>query len=153
MGKGPGFYMKIDSKDIEKLGVRLRSTLDTAVDGAKDPMTQHARFVMGRASFRTPLWTGALMDSAFTEQPKVEQVGGDEALRIRFGYASPETDRINPETGKKVSEYVIEVHEEPWAERDTGTPWFLQVPFEELAERYFTTLRQGVKDAFRYLRR
>jgi len=108
----PFISMKFNEASLAKLRANLIQLDLNTKQGAKKAVTTVARNIMAQSQSEVPRDTETLRNTSYIEEPKVS----GNMVSINLGYASPETDKQNPESGEMASEYAMIVHETP------GTP-------------------------------
>ena len=95
---------------------------------------------------QVPRDTQTLANSIYTE---MDVVGGIVRGAVGYGRGDP----INPKNGKKVSEYVLKVHEDLTVIHPIGKAKFLEDPTRAqralLIERYGAKIHRGLRATFR----
>lgn len=103
----PFISIKFNEASLAKLKANLM-TMDLAIkQGAKKAVTAVARNIMAQSQSEVPRDTETLRDTSYIEEVKVS----GNVVSINLGYASPETDKQNPESGEMASSYAMIVHE------------------------------------------
>ena len=108
----PFISIKFNEASLKKLRSNLIKLDTSARQGAKKAITAVAQNIMAQSQSEVPRDTETLRDTSYIKE--VETIGN--RVSINLGYASPETDKQNPESGEMASEYAMVVHETP------GTP-------------------------------
>ena len=120
----PFISIKFNEASLAKLRANLM-TMDIATkQGAKKAVTTVARNIMAQSQSEVPRDTETLRDTSYIEEVKVS---GD-IVSINLGYASPKTDKQNPESGEMASEYAMVVHETPEWKHPYGKYKYLEDP-------------------------
>ena len=108
----PFISIKFNEASLAKLRANLITMDINTRQGAKKAITTVAKNIMAQSQSEVPRDTETLRDTSYIEEVK----GSGTKVSINLGYASPETDKQNPESGEMASEYAMVVHETP------GTP-------------------------------
>ena len=108
----PFISIKFNEASLAKLRANLIKLDLNTKQGAKKAVTAVARNIMAQSQSEVPRDTETLRDTSYIKE--VETSGNK--VSINLGYASPETDKQNPESGEMASAYAMVVHETP------GTP-------------------------------
>lgn len=93
--------IQLKSPDLK---LQLNQIVEQVHEDARDCLYHMGLDILDTATMYTPVWTGSLASTGFIKQK--------DSGMTTIGFASdPAYDKINPETGIKVSEYAWEVHE------------------------------------------
>lgn len=120
---------------IDALLIEIRNAVEQALESM-------AEEIIRESEFEVPVDTGTLKYSSF----RGDVIAQEDKLLIHFGYASPQTDRINPETGKPASRYAAEVHEDLSVFHVVGKAKFLEDPTIAYADEFSIQLLQAVNE-------
>ena len=138
--------LKVRRDSIKALERQLQATTQRVRQSVATDLRVLTRTLVNRAKQRAPYYTGATRSTAYTVAP--EQVS--DGVKASLGFAGPDSDRMNPETGRMVSEYIAEIHEgygpagQPLV---SGEPKFLENTINESKEEFRQFIARSVADA------
>ena len=104
--------IKFNEASLARLRANLVKMDMATTVGAKKALKTVAKNIMAQSQSEVPRDTETLRSTAYIETPKV----GGNVISINLGYASPQTDKMNPVSEEMASSYAMIVHETP------GTP-------------------------------
>ena len=125
--------IQIDQRSVRRLAKSFKK-LQKIIDlNTPTVLNDSAREIMHISKVKAPFFTGSTIHSCTVSDVSGTK-GEKQEISISYGV---ENDPINPHSGKRVSEYVAEIHEglsdTPLV---TGTPFFLSHPVRDY-ERQF----------------
>ncbi len=118
--------MSVEVKGAEELRERLRRLAITHKDAAIAALHQEGLALQAAAVRLTPVDTGRLRASAYTQPP--EEVGGDVKIRVGFG-----------------AEYALPVHEMTENHHTTGQAKFLSQPLHDRSADFRERMIKRIK--------
>ncbi|MNU34907.1 hypothetical protein D3C71_234940 [compost metagenome] len=119
MARGGRASFKIDYSKFEQ---NLEVLLRRVERGTKKATIAAMEEIMEDSLRQVPRDTTALASSAF-----MEIIGKSKNFTANFGYGG-KNDPVNPKTGRRVSEYMVVVHEDLTAKHPIGNAKFLERP-------------------------
>jgi len=140
-----GGNLEFDRRSIRQLAQNLEVVRTRALEGASEAMFAFSEAVLDRSLGEIPRNTGTAASTVYVT-PATEQSGGEE-LKSAFGYAGPETDLRNPESGDMVSEYIVDIHEGIGLTLQSGKTKFLEDPLNASRGEFIDALVYGVAAA------
>ena len=120
----PFISIKFNEASLAKLRANLIKLDLNTKQGAKKAVTAVARNIMAQSQSEVPRDTETLRDTSYIKE--VETSGNK--VSINLGYASPETDKQNPESGEIASAYAMVVHETSEWKHPYGKYKYLEEP-------------------------
>ncbi len=100
--------------------------------------------ILQQSLFEVPIDTGTLRTTAYITAAELI----DNVLKLELGYASPQTDLMNPVNELMASQYAIIVHESEDYDHAPPTKWhFLSDPVEEMSSKFLETLAIEINQA------
>ena len=145
----PFISIKFNEASLAKLRANLIKLDLNTKQGAKKAVTAVARNIMAQSQSEVPRDTETLRDTSYIKE--VETSGNK--VSINLGYASPETDKQNPESGEMASAYAMVVHETSEWKHPYGKYKYLEEParahqgdlVDELGRELRIVYARGVK--------
>lgn len=136
--------LRIDRKSLQRLQKNLMVLTQEVDASLGDAQRQTADAIMRQSVAEIPRRTGTAALSRYISEPDI----GTESIRTAFGYAPPDNNPINPETGKPASNYIVEIHEDFTVPLQTGKQKFLEDPLMDHQQTYFRSLDRALHRAF-----
>ena len=130
--------IKFNEASLAKLRANLIKLDMETKQGAKKAVTTVARNIMAQSQSEVPRETETLRDTSYIE---VVKISGNN-VSINLGYASPETDKRNPESGEMASDYAMVVHENLEWGHPYGKAKYLEDPAKSHAADLVSELGQ-----------
>ena len=134
--------LRVDQSSISKLENNLLRVYGILVERSKGALYASANDIMRESRLECPRDTSTLVNSAYVSIPEVK---GDD-IYLHMGYASPETDRVNPFSYYPASFYAVDVHENVLYYHPHGKHHFLRDPVLLYSEAYVTKLRDALRE-------
>lgn len=136
---------KVQLKDssILELEKNLNKVYSNVIEAGKTAVYISSQEALEYSKDMCPKDTHTLVNTAYGADPELR---GSE-VRVHIGYASPETDQMNPVTGQMASAYAVDVHENPSYFHPFGTYKFLEYALLESAEFFKDRVAQALKEA------
>lgn len=116
-------YLKFNWRALTQVNTRLQKIRVAGEEAGKKALHETAKGMMRQSISMTPMDTGTARSSKLIGDIQHTR----DSIKIEFGYAFPENDPINPETGKRASMYVYDIHEDFQTQFKVGFPKFLEV--------------------------
>jgi len=135
--------LKFDKRSIARFDSNLRAIEQGLEDSVGRALKQSAGMVISNSLEVVPMYTGSTWSSGYSGEPQRDEDG----MTVNVGYASPNTDIRNPESGKMVSEYVYTIHENLEGNIVSGQPKFLEMPVIAYGSKFIEDLRNAVPEA------
>ena len=135
--------MVMTLKGVDKLTSSLIKVQRTLMGTAEGALEEVAEKLMEESKAQVPFDTGTLVS---TDHIADVAYPSDDEVSIVMGYAHPESDAINPETGTPASWYAIDVHEDLGVQHVVGKAKFLEDPVTQGAEFFQSRLATTLRD-------
>jgi len=113
----------MDVGSIKMVANDLKMKLELSKKEAASALKEGAQYIMAESTAEVPYQTGTLQSSAFINEAVVTNAG----VFIKFGYGGP-NDKLNPDTGRMASSYMVYVHEDLFKYHPYGKAKFLEDP-------------------------
>lgn len=127
---------KMDVKGFERF---LQSQVTAVGDIATKQVTESTNRIYNESQVECPVDTGTLKSSG---ERKVERTNKGVEGIVRYGGKG---DPVNPATGKRASEYAVEVHEDLFVNHPQGKAKFLEDPTRREQVRFDKNLAQKMR--------
>jgi len=135
--------VQLKESSIRSLEKNLNKVYSNVLEAGKAAVYISSQEALEYSKDMCPKDTYTLVNTAYGDDPEVK---GSE-VRVHIGYASPETDQMNPVTGLMASTYAVDVHENPSYYHPTGTYKFLEYAMLESAEFFKDRVSEALKEA------
>lgn len=110
--------------------------IDRLLTGTKGACTEACQAILAISNSKIPVDTGTLQSSGFYEVKRRTDVSSYLYQGI-VGYGG-NGDPVNPKTGERASQYMVEVHEDLFMNHPNGgEAKFLEKAVQEYAENFF----------------
>jgi hypothetical protein len=135
-------------KSIQDLEKNMEAVLRDSLEMGEEVLEKEIlKTIMDKSDFYAPEDTGTLKQSRFIEKRRQ----GDGTIRVRGGYGGP-NDRVNPKTKKRVSSYIVPVHERLDLKHPKGQAKFLERAVNETIPEIEGLLAKNLSGVFRIKR-
>lgn len=131
------FYFDVKQTDIDQFEYRCEAAIRNIGSGTKKATIAACEEIMSNSKTQVPKDTLTLLASAFYEvSRRTDTAATTWAYEAVLGYGG-NGDPINPKTGNRASEYMLEVHEDLGAFHKVGKAKFLEDPIRDYAREKF----------------
>ena len=108
--------LKVDKKTFDDFYNTTERILVKVYDYGLEGLEAIGVDVLEESAELCPVDTATLVNTKYISDPQYDRG----VLKLGIGYASPQSDRMNPQTGEFASEYALEVHEDPTYAHEPG---------------------------------
>lgn len=132
--------LNFDQKTIDRVNGKMKMIMLETRELVKEAMSDVADLVLERSQMMIPVDTTTAKSTGIKRD--VQAVGP--RIHVEIGYGLPESDAMNPKTGKMASAYVLELHEDLAVFHATGTAKFLEDAVNASRDDFSKALEKAV---------
>lgn len=137
--------ISIDTKSQKQLLANLQTIKSRLVVQSSKVIEMFRDVISQDTEQRVPVYTGTLLSTL--DEGEVEVT--DDKISTWVAYATPESDKINPETLKMASSYAIDQHENMgYVHVNGGTAKFLELSVMAMTEQYEKKMLETLIEVF-----